>query len=87
MDRSKLSEKQSFILGLLESKEQITKKEVCSYLARRYYHNGEKYIGEVLSRMVQRGILKRVKPGVFKKGRLNYLGKKGKIDPNQKSLF
>jgi hypothetical protein len=82
-----LSSKQSLIYALFEGREEITKKEVISLLRWSYYHNAEKYIGEMLSRMVSRGILKRVRPGVFAKGRLNYLGKKGKPDPNQKTLF
>jgi predicted transcriptional regulator of viral defense system len=31
-----------------------------------YYHNAPKYIGEIMSRLVKRGILVRIKPGHFK---------------------
>ena len=31
-----------------------------------YYHNGEKYVGEILGRMVNAGLIERVKPGVFR---------------------
>ena len=51
-----------------------------------YYHNGEKHIGGRLSRMVNSGLLVRVKPGVFRIG----AGKASKPEPgneNQAKLF
>ena len=51
-----------------------------------YYHNGEKHIGGRLSRMVNSGLLVRVKPGVFRIGS----GKASKPEPeneNQAKLF
>lgn len=43
----------------------ITKKEIVEMHGRAYWHNGAKHLGDILSRMVKSGILKRVKPGVF----------------------
>lgn len=43
----------------------ITKKDAMS-LIDDYYCNGEKHVGEVLSRLVKSGVLERIKPGLFK---------------------
>lgn len=45
----------------------LTKKQVVDSLDS-YYRNGDKHIGQRLSRMVNAGFLKRVKPGVFEIG-------------------
>ena len=46
-----------------------------------YYCNGDKHIGDILSRMVNAGLLKRVKNGVFEIGD----GKKAK-KPTEKQI-
>ena len=66
----------------------LTKKQVVDSLDG-YFCNGEKHLGDRLSRMVNAGLLKRVRPGVFEVGS----GKKAKqvdpviIDENQTTLF
>lgn len=65
----------------------ITKREVVEMYGRCYFYNGEKHLGDILSRMVKSGLLIREKPGVFKVGK----GKKSKpatLTPeNQQTLF
>ena len=62
-----LSEKQKQIVE--KANEQggtITKKEAVELIGNNYFINADKHTGDVLSRMVTRKILIRVKPGVFK---------------------
>lgn len=81
----KLTWKQKKVLSFINESEskQITKKEAMQ-LIDDHYCNGEKHVGETLSRMVKSGLLVRVKKGVFKtgpgKGFMN-------ININQKDLF
>lgn len=49
----------------------ITKKEAVKLIGNTYYHNGSKYVGEVLSRMVKQKFLVRVKPGLYEIGKGN----------------
>lgn len=78
--------KQGKILSLFADKETVTKKEVVDLFGHCYYHNGEKHIGDMLSRMVNNGLLIRIKPGVFKRGMGN---RKDKVynNPSQANLF
>lgn len=59
----------------------ITKKEAIDLIGDRYYFNADKYVGEVLSRMVKAQFLIRIKPGVFKIGQVHL------PNENQISLF
>ena len=64
----------------------LTKKQVVERFGHWHYTNEAFHIGNTLSRMVNAGMLIRVKPGVFKIG----TGKKIKpsdVDENQTSLF
>ena len=77
---------QRAIYNFVRSKGTATKEEIFSFTGDPYYRNGEKYIGERLSRMVNAGMLKRVKSGVFEIG----IGKKSTpatIAENQQTLF
>jgi len=62
----------------------ITKKDAVRLIGQDYYSHAEKYVGDVLSRMVDAGFLVRVKPGTFKLGKV---GKAEKADNNQTELF
>ncbi len=82
----KLSEKQRWIIDSIKTKGSITKKEVVDKFDCWYYHNAEHYIGEILSNMVNKRYIKRVKNGVFELGSLsNQLP--GNIDPDQITLL
>lgn len=66
----------------------ITKKQIVKSYGHCYFCNGSKHLGDILSRMVNSGLLIREKPGVFKIGK----GKKTKpaaaaFIENQKTLF
>lgn len=60
----------------------VTKKQVCEVI--RYYYNTEKHVGDILSRMVKKNILKRIKPGVFE---ISTGNKQEEPNPNQISIF
>jgi hypothetical protein len=47
---------------------EVTKAQVVKAIGGDYYANGAKHVGDRLSRMVNAGILVRVKPGVFTLG-------------------
>jgi predicted transcriptional regulator of viral defense system len=60
------SNKQNAILNFARSNNcEITKKKAVELIGHHYYCSKEKYVGEVLSRMVKKGLLNRIKPGVF----------------------
>ena len=61
-----LSPKQRDILKLFRPGFEVTKQTVVDAYGGTYYHNGEKYVGEILGRMVNAGLIERVKPGVFR---------------------
>jgi hypothetical protein len=80
-----LSDKQKKVLAFCQANGgKITKQQAMSIIDTSY-RNGEKYVGEVLSRMVNAGLLIREKPGHFK------IGKMGKSKAtgaeNQTTLF
>lgn len=78
----KPSQKQQFIIDLINKSEDktVTKKEICKHI--RYYNNTGHYVGLILSSMVNQGMLIRIKPGLFKKG-----GGIKEPDKNQTNLF
>jgi hypothetical protein len=62
----------------------ITKKDAVRLIGDGYYHNAEKYVGEVLATMVKSGLIVRVKMGHYKLGKG---GKAATADNNQTELF
>ena len=78
-----LPSKQQAIIDRCRQDGQITSKIANEMLAGYYYHNGEKYVGEILGRMVTSGKLKRIKPGLFELG----IGKSDVVIKNQSKLF
>jgi len=77
---------QRTIYNFIQSKGTATKAEIVALDGGQYYRNADKYIGDRLSRMVNAGMLERVKPGVFRIGS----GKKSVNEPvneNQTTLF
>lgn len=64
-----LSDKQKAVITFcLSNGNKITKRDAMG-LINTHYHNGEKHVGEVLSRMVNAGLLIRIKPGLFELGK------------------
>jgi hypothetical protein len=68
-----LTLKQSAVLQFCHENGGITKAQAMG-LINTHYCNGDKHVGDCLSRMVKSGLLIRVKPGVFITGN----GKKNK---------
>lgn len=60
----KLTPKQSAVIKFCHENGGITKAQAMG-LINDHYHNGSKHVGETLSRMVNQGLLIRVKPGIF----------------------
>lgn len=81
------SPKQITIIKFLEGKQPQSKKQMMDSLlvSHWYYHNAEKHFGDILSRMVNSGLLKREKKGFYsllRKEKVNFI-----INPNQTELF
>ncbi len=59
-------DKRHEVLKYLQTVESATVANVYQNVPFGYYHNGHKYIGEILSRMVKHGMVERVKKGTYK---------------------
>ena len=83
-----ISDKQKIILEFIKKSKDatITKKEAVELIGGCYYTNESKHTGDVLSRMVNRGLLKRIKNGVFKVGDLK-TQKETIYNLNQQTIF
>lgn len=79
------TKKQNIILAILrEHKTPMAKKEILSKTKAYWYANESKHLGDMLSRMVERGFLHRPERGLYALG----AGKKSNpVDPGQMSLF
>ena len=62
----KPSRKQQSVLRAAKMNGFITLKEAVRIVGGDIYANAEKHVGSILSNMVKRGMLVRVKPGTFK---------------------
>lgn len=72
------------IKSLASQQETITTKDAYQLLSHTYYHNGDKYVSEILTRMVRSGHLLRISRGIYKSG----MGLKKSIEiPNQIKLL
>lgn len=81
-----LTEKQRTIISYCHAHDgKITKKEAMTLIDDHYY-NGDKHVGEVLSRMVKAGLLIRVKPGHFTIGK-GTKQRPATVDNNQVEMF
>lgn len=59
-----MTDKQRKIVEFARSNNnQITKKQACALIP--FYHNTQKHVGDVLSRMVKLNMLKRIKNGLY----------------------
>ena len=78
-------EKRQKIIEFAYNNKQITKRQAVELVGRDYYCNAGKYVGEILSRLVNSGSLIRVKNGVFELG----AGKirEQSVPENQLNLF
>lgn len=62
----KPSRKQQAVLRSAKMNGFVTLKEAVHLVGGDIYANAEKHVGSILSNMVKRGMLIRVKPGTFK---------------------
>ena len=81
-----LSPKQKVIVKYLQSHETIDFDTVRS-LIDDHYRNGAKHCSEAMSRMVERGIVVRVKKGIYKLGNPKSNASKESVDINQTNIF
>ena len=84
---NKQQDKRTAIIAHVAKHGRITKKEAVEIAGSGYYYNAEKYVGEILSRLVNAGVLKREKPGVFVPGERSATSKRGLVNPNLPKLF
>ena len=77
-----ITEKQRKVLTALEQcPEGANLEEIYSKVSFSYYFNHKKHLGDIMSRLVKRGLVVRVKKGVYK------ISKENKKSKNQISLF
>lgn len=58
------TEYQKRVLTIAREKGTVTTQDVAAFVMT--YHNESKYAGQILTRLVNRGLLERVKPGVYR---------------------
>lgn len=61
-----LSPKQAVVMSALKKKGTLTLTEAVDLIGGNVYTNRRFHVGNVLSRMVERGMIVRVKPGLFR---------------------
>lgn len=81
-----LTPQQADIIKLAQANAgRLTSKQVIDEFGDKYFHNGPKYLGLILARMVESGLLTRGKKGVFVIGKGK--GAKESAESGQVSLF
>jgi hypothetical protein len=63
--RMPLNPDQREVIRLIRERGQLTLAEAVQCFGQRIYRNAEAHIGRRLARMVNRGLIVRIKPGVF----------------------
>jgi predicted transcriptional regulator of viral defense system len=61
-----MTAQQREILDYLKTKEQATIHEIYDNVSWTYYNNYAHYIGELMSNLVRKGLVERIKPGIFR---------------------
>lgn len=61
----RLSSKQRAILSLFYEHNELTKKQIVEEFGHWYYRNEAKHLGDVLTRMVNKRLIHRIKKGVY----------------------
>ena len=63
--RKPKSTKQFEIVEAIKKHGHITKKEAVEIVGKNIYCNADFHVGNILSNMVKKGMIKRLKPGIF----------------------
>lgn len=84
---SKVEDKRAIIVAHVVQHGRITKSEAVQLVGSTYYCNADKHVGDILSRLVNVGVLIREKPGVFVVGSLSAKGKRSDGVKNHPELF
>ena len=80
-----LSQKQAILLDWFNKKKEATKNEIVEAFGDQWYqYNPSKHVGDVLTRMVDKGLLHRPKRGIYKLGPSH---QHENTNPNQMGLF
>lgn len=61
-----MTDHQAEILSYLRNVKQATLAQIAQNVSWGYYHNPNKYIGETLKRLVNRGLIERTKRGTYR---------------------
>lgn len=56
-----MTDKQKIIFEFVRENEEMSKSKAVELIGNSYYCNAPKHVGDVLSRMVKSGLLKRIK--------------------------
>lgn len=80
-----MKNRQHEIQKYLQTVDKAGLKDIYMNVSFTYYANWGKHLGNLLSKMVRKGLVERVKPGVFKHLRMDAY--KEDNDPNQKLMF
>jgi len=80
-----MTPEQRHIYQFVRKQGHATKKEICE-IADHYYANGNKHVGDRLTRMVNAGFLVRVKNGVYRCG-VGTKNRPATMPDNQIKLF
>jgi len=83
-----IGDKQKMLLDFaFKNNNKITKKQAVELIGSFYYCNEQKHVGDVLSRMVNSNLLKRIKNGEFEINSNKTQTVKGVLIPNQLNLL
>lgn len=83
-----LSEKQKILIEFAYKNEnKINKTQAVELIGNSYYCNENKHVGDILSRMVNSGLLTRIKNGHFEISKTKKQTTNGIINPNQLELL
>ena len=75
-----MTEKQQRIINLLKENGAMKKADIVDVFEHEYYFNASKHVGECLSRLRKKGVVKKIKHGHYTLGNENPI-------PNQTTLF
>lgn len=57
--------KREQVIAYLKTVDQATLRQIYDNVHFRYYNGWSRYLGQIMSRLVDAGMAKRIKPGVF----------------------